>query len=131
LDSVELGEESSLSCSSSLVVGLDLALDSLLGLRDNLGLCDDRTQESVKDSVVEIGAEGQLLNTAQVLHKGETRLLGQSREPATAGVDSKVTSRVRSSNVGMSCCRVWSSARSLAPAAATEMLSCGKTRCAF
>jgi hypothetical protein len=87
---VELSEESSSSCSSSLVVGLDLALDGLLDLLVNLELW----QESVKDSVGEIKIEGQLLKTTKALEGRDSRGLGQSRELAAARVGSEVAGRV-------------------------------------
>jgi hypothetical protein len=51
--------------SSSNLLRLALVLESLLGLPRlliNLGHGDDRTQERVKDSVVEVRVEGQLLD---------------------------------------------------------------------
>jgi hypothetical protein len=82
---------------SSNLLRLALALRSLLGLLRhlvNLGHGDNGTQESVKDSVVEVRVEGQLLNATKLLQGREARDLSQRREPMTARVDGEVAEGV-------------------------------------
>jgi hypothetical protein len=60
---------------------------ALLELIDNLGLSDDRTQESVSDSVVEIAAGRQLRNHVYTPRREEAGHLTQCRGPTAAGID--------------------------------------------